>query len=275
MNFLKFDNVSYAYPLLEDEIDDDGNPILPKPIFDFFTADFPADFISLIGPNGSGKSTFMLLAAGRLKPQQGKVTLLGTDIAALSEEERNEIASFIFQNMEFQTEDLVEDLLKQVFNNGFHKDSVKANSTFYDEVISVFELNSVLNHKLTGISKGEIQRVLMAFSVLYGSKTLFMDEPMFAMEDRQKSCSMAWLKKYSKDYNVPIFIAMHELDLSKKYADKVLLFYPDRRMDFGTPEEVLTKEALEDAYGVPYAMLRDAENLKRTSLKEAFGSNLR
>jgi iron complex transport system ATP-binding protein len=96
-----------------------------------------------------------------------------------------------------------------------------------------------------------------------------MDEPMFAMEDRQKHSAMAFIKKYSKENNVPIFIAMHELDLSKKYADNVLLFYPDRRMDYGTPEEVLTKEALEDAYGVPAAMLRDTENLNRNALKEA------
>ena len=77
------------------------------------------------------------------------------------------------------------------------------------------------------------------------------------------------IKKYSKENNVPVFIAMHELDLSKKYADNVLLFYPDRRMDYGTPEEVLTKEALEEAYGVPAAMLRDTENLNRNALKEA------
>ena len=40
-------------------------------------------------------------------------------------------------------------------------------------------------------------------------------------------------------------------------------------MDYGTPEEVLTKEALEEAYGVPAAMLRDTENLNRNALKEA------
>ena len=39
---------------------------------------------------------------------------------------------------------------------------------------------------------------------------------------------------------------MHELELSKKFAPLVLLFYPDRNMDLGTPEEVLTDEALEN-----------------------------
>jgi iron complex transport system ATP-binding protein len=59
---------------------------------------------------------------------------------------------------------------------------------------------------------------------------------------------------------------MHELDLTKKYADKVLLFYPNRDMALGTPEEVLTRDEVEKAYGVPYAMLKDHENLSREYL---------
>ena len=105
MSFLSINNISYTYPPVGGEIetDDDGNPIIPKPIFDYFSADLPISensFTSLIGPNGSGKSTFMLLAAGRIKPQQGNITLFDLDIANISEEKRNEAASFIYQNME-------------------------------------------------------------------------------------------------------------------------------------------------------------------------------
>ena len=60
---------------------------------------------------------------------------------------------------------------------------------------------------------------------------------------------------------------MHELDLTKKYADQVLLFYPNRDMSFGTPEEVLTKEDLEKAYGIPAQMLKNKEDLNREQLK--------
>ena len=91
MSFLSINNISYTYPPVNGEIetDENGNPILPKPIFDFFTAELPGSFTSLIGPNGSGKSTFMLLAAGRIKPQQGNISLFDLDIANISEEKRN------------------------------------------------------------------------------------------------------------------------------------------------------------------------------------------
>lgn len=277
MDFLTFDNVSFTYPLLGDEIetDEEGKPILPSPVFDYFSASLPGGFTSLIGPNASGKSTFMLLAGGRVKAQQGRVLLFGEDIASVDEERRGRLASFIYQNMEFEQDDPVKSLLEQVQAAGsLAGGSVGTGAglkgqAFFDQVVSVFELEAILDSKLSGISKGEMQRVLMAFSVLYGSKSIFMDEPMFAMEDRQKHKAMEFLRDYSQKRGIPIYIAMHELELSRKYAENVLLFYPNRDMDFGSPEEVLTKEALEKAYGVPAALLRETEELNRKSLKEA------
>lgn len=275
MDFLTFDNVSFTYPLQGDEIetDESGKPILPSPVFDYFTASLPGGFTSLIGPNASGKSTFMLLAGGRVKPQQGKVLLFGKDIAALDEASRSRLASFIYQNMEFEQDDPVKSLLEQVQTAGTENAAKNASGNIaqpsLSDVISVFELEKILDRKLNGISKGEMQRVLMAFAVLYGSKSIFMDEPMFAMEDAQKHKAMEYLRDYSTKNKIPIFIAMHELDLSRKYAENVLLFYPNRDIDFGTPDEVLTNEALEKAYGVPVALLRETEALNRKSLNEA------
>ena len=289
MDFLTFDNVSFTYPLMGDEIetDENGKPILPTPVFDYFSATLPGGFTSLIGPNASGKSTFMLLASGRVKPQQGKVLLFGKDIAAVDEVARSKLASFLYQNMEFEQDDAVKALLEQVQTAGATDAAGQSGATAkgagtdnagsralsaqpsLSDVISVFELEKILDKKLNGISKGEMQRVLMAFAVLYGSKSIFMDEPMFAMEDAQKRKVMEYLRDYSIKNDIPIFIAMHELELSRRYAQNVLLFHPNRDMDFGTPEEVLTNEALEKAYGVPAALLRETEELNRKSLNEA------
>ena len=219
----------------------------------------------------------MLLAGGRVKPQQGKVLLFGKDIAALDEASRSRLASFIYQNMEFEQDAPVKSLLEQVQTAGATDAAGTENAgsrtlsaqPALSDVISVFELEKILDRKLNGISKGEMQRVLMAFAVLYGSKSIFMDEPMFAMEDAQKHKAMEYLRDYSIKNKIPIFIAMHELDLSRKYAENVLLFYPNRDIDFGTPDEVLTNEALEKAYGVPVALLRETEALNRKSLNEA------
>lgn len=288
MSFIHFQDVRFAYPPIEGDVNQDGEPIVPAPIFDHCTAELPGGFISLVGPNASGKSTFMLLSAGRLIPQNGKVFLAGKDTAQLSESERERIASFIYQNMEFETEETVSQLLDFVYSNGcfagnartvtadlrFEREeqaaSFAAAGNLLAQVSVALELQGIMQHKLSGLSKGEMQRVILAFSLLYGSQSIFMDEPLFAMESAQKHRALAFIKGYCATFGTTVYISMHELELNRLYADNVLLFYPNRDMDFGTPEEVLTQEALEKAYGVPLAMLKDSEALTRKTLCEQY-----
>lgn len=263
MNFIDFNDVSFSYPVEE------GEDALP-PVFDHFTGSILGAFTSIIGPNGCGKSTFMLLASGRIQPANGKIYLLGQDVNTLAEEKKNLLASMIYQNMEFESEDKVEQLLSYVYQNGALKANAKGikGSDLFSEVVDTFELSSVMNHGLTQISKGENQRVLLAFSLLYGSASVFMDEPLFAMEDKQKMSALEYLRAYSMETKTPMFISMHELDLTRMFAEKVLLIHPNRDMSYGTVEEVMTNDELEKAYGIPASMLKHNESLTREELAE-------
>jgi iron complex transport system ATP-binding protein len=275
-NFISFNDVSYTYPAFENEFDNKGTPIVNKPVFDHFTANLPGKFTSLIGPNGSGKSTFMLLASGRIPSEKGSVKLFDKNLATMSETQRNLIASFVYQNMEFESNDKTDILLNTVFENGgWNKKGgacdtspQKPNSDFVKECIQVFELEKILTHPLNGLSKGEIQRTLLAFSLLYGCKSIFLDEPLFALEKHQKETALSFLRKYSDTYAIPLFISMQELDLTRKYAENVLLFMPNRNISFGPTNEVLTKDDIEKAYGVPLAMMKEAEDANRKNLLE-------
>ena len=260
MDCITFDNVTFSYPAEEREV---------LPVFEHFSGAIPAGFTSLIGPNGSGKSTFLLLASGRLVPQNGKCLLFGKDIARLQEEEKNLLASVIYQNMEFESQESVSSLLNFVYKNGALKGSASGMYSAKDlllELIEVFELEGVLTRGLLDLSKGELQRVLLAFSILYGSKSIFMDEPLFAMEMRQKEAALSYLRDFSEKTGTSLFVSLHELDLTRRFSKNVLLFYPNRNMDFGSAEEVLTPESLEKAYGVPEAMLKHTEDLSREAI---------
>jgi iron complex transport system ATP-binding protein len=251
---IKFSDVHFSYPEAE------------GPVFSGFSGTLPGGFVSLVGPNGSGKSTLMLLASGRLLPQTGAVSLLGRDTRLfIDEDERNAYASFVYQNMEFDTQDPMGALLEQVYSTGKHP--LKGDS-FYREALEAFELGALLGRPLNTLSKGEMQRTLLAFSALYGSRSVFMDEPVFAMEDQQKHRAMEFFRSYQERTGITVYVSLHELELTRKHAQRTVLFKPDRTMEIGTPEEVLTRESLEAAYGVPAAMLKDKEQLDRRRLEE-------
>ncbi len=265
---ITFENLTFAYPK-EDENEKDTF------VFQNMSGTIPlekkGELVSIIGPNGSGKSTLMLLISGRLKPQEGSCTFLGNRLCLLEENQKNLLASFIYQNMEFENEDSVANLLTQVYKTGNYRGkakAIKSESDFLSEVIDVLELTPVLQHKLTALSKGEIQRVLIAFSLLYGSASVFMDEPLFALEPRQMENTLLYLKEYCEKTGSRIFISIHDLDLTRKFADKVLLLFPNHDMSFGSPDEVMTNEDLEKAYSMPASMLRHHESLTRESLSQ-------
>jgi iron complex transport system ATP-binding protein len=278
MDFLSFDTVSFTYPAVEGDIDENGRQIIPHPVFDHFTGSLPGGFVSLVGPNGAGKSTFIMLASGRLEPDNGTVTLLGKNPQNIGENEKNLLASVIYQNMEFESKDKTADLLAYVYQNGALKGKAAgirtaakngtSSNDLLAETIDIFELAPVLSRGLNELSKGELQRVLLAFSLLYGSASVFMDEPLFAMEYPQKERALSYLREFVHKTGTSIYISMHELELTRRFADSVLLFYPNRDMSFGTPEEVLTNEDLEKAYGVPATMLKDGEEYTRKNLRD-------
>ena len=139
MGIVKFEDVSFRYER-EDEL-----------IFEHLTLSLPAGIVSLLGQNGTGKSTFLLLASGTLVPETGSVKITGVDTALLrNEAERQRYVSFIFQNMEFETEETIGDLLRYVYETGFH---TQRDGGFIDSLIHEFDLKKSLNKRTQEISK--------------------------------------------------------------------------------------------------------------------------
>jgi ABC-type cobalamin/Fe3+-siderophores transport system ATPase subunit len=239
-------------------------------VFNRLSLDLPRGVTTLVGQNGTGKSTLLLLAAGILLPVEGTVLLQGMDTRNLREErERQRYVSFVYQNMEFETEEPIGTLLEYVYANGFLPD--RGSDGLVRELIEVCELAPVQGRRLQEVSKGELQRAIIAFSILYGSKVLMMDEPIFALEDRQKHRIMEFLVSYVHDQDLSLFYSVHELDLSRRYSDNLLLFPKEEPPRIGTTSELFTRENIENAYQVPFTMLKAREQLYRRYLLERLG----
>jgi len=247
-SIIEFKNVSFKY---EDEEDIE---IENEFILNDVTISLEAGITSLIGQNGTGKSTFLLLAGGILLPQKGDIFILGNNTKDLRDEfTRQKYVSFIYQNMEFETEEPIEVLLNYVYENGFHTEK---RSDFISELIEIFELKNILKRKTQEISKGELQRTILAFSLLYGSKILMMDEPVFALENYQKHRVMKYITEYAKKNNISIFYSAHELNITERYSENILMFYKNRNIQYGKTKDLYNETNLEKLYEIPYSYIR-------------------
>jgi len=253
---IEYENLTFRYP--------EANRV----VFEDLSLTLPSGSVSFIGQNGTGKSTLMLLGGGFLLPDEGVVRIEGVDTKQLRDEhDRQRYISLVFQNMEFEAEEPIGELLDFVYRNGYHENK---NDEFIPQLTEVFELEHCLDKKTQEISKGELQRTILAFSLLYGSRILLLDEPIFAMEGYQKEKSMEFLVQYAKKHDLSIYYSVHELDISQKYSDHVLLFYyRDGRLTdikLGPTDEIFNRDNIEEAFQIPYHMLKIREALYRERL---------
>lgn len=279
---VSFEKVSFFYPKQDIEVVDDSIEAVTNPdeitqVFSRVSAELPSGMMSLVGQNGIGKSTLLLLASGRIFPHEGRVSILGTDSrefvdAGLDPElemERNRLVSFVYQNMEFESEAPVRELMEFVYENGFYDDRPPE---FLDDLIRELELSNTLHLKTQQLAKGELQRAIIAFSLLYGSRMIMMDEPVFALEEPQKDRVFGFLLEYSHSRSVPIYYSAHNLELTEKYSDYMLLFSRTGDFKVGPTSELFTRDEIEAAYQAPLASLYKRDSLYRDVLLRSSGA---
>ena len=272
-----FESVSFFYPGRDLEVGEDQsiraveNPDEINQVFKTVSASLPAGMMSIVGQNGIGKSTLLLLAAGRLFPQEGRVTVFGKDTKDFTnavrdpeiEEERNRYISFVYQNMEFETQAPVGELMEFVYENGFHEER---DPDFVRRIQNELELAPFLAKRTQELSKGQLQRAIIGFSLLYGSKIIMLDEPVFAMEEPQKDRAFRLLYDVSHETGTPIYYSVHNLDISEKYSDYMLIFEKSGAFVVGPTEELFTRDRLEQAYQAPMDTLYQRDQLYREVL---------
>lgn len=248
-------------------------------VWDDLDLDFPSGITSVLGENGIGKSTLLLLAGGRLHPPKGTVTILGTDTATFrtaedpesAEERRNRLVSFVYQNMELDTPLSLEAVLEEVVATGAWKDRPglgDRGEALLDELPAALDLEGVWSRRLQELSKGELQRALIAMAACYGSPVIIMDEPTFAMEPRHRDMSFRWLSSFCEETATSLIYTAHDIDLCRDHARHMLLIGKDKSLLLGPVAEVCTRENLEEAYQVPMDTLYRKENLYRDMLRK-------
>jgi ABC-type Mn2+/Zn2+ transport system ATPase subunit len=159
------------------------------------------DFACLLGSNGSGKSTFVRTISGIIPKCCGDF-YLAADIKISMVPQ--------FKKMQFQYPLTVKEvlLLSEKFTL-FHK----TNFTNEQELmIEKMGIKSILNLLVKECSGGQLQKVLIARSLISEANLVFLDEPMDALDSDSKLIVTEILKTEIKEKNKTIFIITHHIE---------------------------------------------------------------
>ncbi|MBC3919313.1 ABC transporter ATP-binding protein [Undibacterium sp. CY18W] len=184
--------------------------------------------VFLYGPSGSGKSTLLSLAGGIITPQRGQITVLGTDLGALSGAARDRFrvdhAGFIFQqfNLIPYLSMLDNVLLPCRLSPRRRQRASEAHGNPHAAAAALLHtlgLDAGLHQRtVTGLSIGQQQRVAAARALIGQPEIIIADEPTSALDaDRQKDFIALILQQCASHGSSLLFVS-HDHRLASHFT---------------------------------------------------------
>ena len=234
----------------------------------------------LIGPNGSGKSTTMKVVLGLMAPSKGEAKVVGLDSGDIRA--RNEIG-FLPENPYFYKHLSGAETLR--FYGKLCGMRGRELENRVTELLKLVDLEGAANRRLGGYSKGMLQRIGLAQSLVQNPRLVILDEPTAGV-DPIGSRHIRDLIMRLRDEGYTVFLCSHLLEQVQEVCDRVGILFQGRMRKEGRLEELIAIEdqttlTLEGASPELIARLHElvasepdarivAEGHPRTSLEHLF-----
>ena len=101
------------------------------------------------------------------------------------------------------------------------------------------------------LSGGEQQRVLLARALAQTTPILLLDEPTAHLDLQYQASLLELVSDLAHSDNLAVLLALHDLNLAARYADRIALLVDGQVIAVGKPGEVLQGELISQAYGWP------------------------
>lgn len=176
---------------------------------------------AIVGPSGSGKTTLLGLCAGLDRPDAGEISLCGTRINTLSEDERavlrNQKVGFVFQDFQLlPTLTALENVSVPLELQGVRNASGNAR-----DLLEKVGLGDRLDHYPSQLSGGEQQRVAVARAFSNRPAILFADEPTGNLDAETGEKVESLLFELNRELGTTLVIVTHDIELAQK-TEKIL-----------------------------------------------------
>jgi phosphonate transport system ATP-binding protein len=211
----------------------------------------------IIGPSGAGKSTLLRCINRLVEPTAGKVLFKGIDLVGLHgralREARRRIG-MVFQEFNLvERLSVIENLLSgrlgyvhpwRAWLRRFPEADIQRAFALLDQL----GLAEFAAKRADALSGGQRQRVGIGRALMQGPELLLADEPTSSLDPKTSVEIMETMAGLARERHIPVIVNMHDVNLAKRFADRIVGMTDGRVVFDGTPDD-LTTEQLSAIYG--------------------------
>lgn len=200
----------------------------------------------IIGRNGAGKSTLLKAILGEIE-HTGDITFMDKKDNVTKKIKIGYVPQSI--NVEKHMPTTVYDLFASCITH--IPVFLRKDKKIYNEIkehLKIFGAENLIDKSIGDLSGGELQRVLIAIATKPTPNLLILDEPVSGIDRNGIKEFYNIISKLKSEYDMSIILVSHDLDLAKKYADKVILLDKEVIKE-GKPDDVFRSLEFKNRFG--------------------------
>ena len=211
------------------------------------------EWLGVIGPNGSGKSTLIKGICRIIKPFHGSIYLKEKDISKYTNKLISQTISFLPQqcnsNMQITVKELVA-LGRSPYKDFWEFDLNKTDNEKICDALNLVDIYDFKDTFISQISGGQRQRAYLALALAQDPEILILDEPTTALDLKYQIKFLEILKKLKEKKDISIITILHDLNLTSRYAEKILALKNGISAGYGTCNEIINEKKIKDIFDV-------------------------
>ena len=200
----------------------------------------------IIGKNGAGKTTLLKAILGEIE-HTGNIVFMDQKDNITKKIKIGYVPQSI--NVEKHMPTTVYDMFASCITH--IPVFLKKDKKIYNEIkehLKIFGADMLIDKSIGDLSGGELQRVLIAIATKPVPNLLILDEPVSGIDRNGIKNFYDIINKLKTEYDMSIILVSHDLELTKKYADKVILLDKEVIKE-GKPEDVFKSLEFKNRFG--------------------------
>jgi iron complex transport system ATP-binding protein len=222
----------------------------------------PGEIVGLIGPNGCGKSTMIRALSRIISPFSGRILIDGQDINRLSRHQMAHLIGVVPQMpllpSAFTAFEIV--LMGRNPHLGFLQYEGPKEIAITWQAMERTGTQSLAERRVSELSGGEIQGLLIARVLAQETKAILLDEPTANLDIGRQVEILGLIRNLCSDKNMTVLAALHDLNLAAQYCDRLVMLNEGRIYAEGTPWEVINERNIAEVYGAGNSVYSHPEN---------------